>query len=95
MARSNEKQYFKTLRATLKSKLNEKLVFQAINIWVVPNLPFGAGIINWTKEELKEMDRKTRNIVAMYGKLVNYIRDQILIGCTYQEVKEVGGLTKT
>ena len=95
MARSNEKQYFKTLRATLKSKLNEKLVFQAINIWVVPNLPFGAGIINWTNEELKEMDRKTRNIVTMYGKLVNYIRDQILIGCTYQEVKEVGGLTKT
>ena len=30
------KEYFKRLRAILKSKLNTKYVFQAINTWVVP-----------------------------------------------------------
>ena len=27
---------------------------------------YGAGIIEWTKEELKDMDRKTRKILTIY-----------------------------
>ena len=32
------KEYFKRLRATLKSELNAKHVFQVINIYVVPTV---------------------------------------------------------
>ena len=39
------KEYFKRLRATLKSKLNAKHVSQAINTWVVPTVRYSAGII--------------------------------------------------
>ena len=60
------KKYFNRLRATLKSKLNAKLVFYAINTWVVPTVRYSAGIIEWAKEELKEMDRKTKKIITMY-----------------------------
>ena len=53
----------------LKSKLNAKHVFQAINTWVVPTVPYSAGIVKWKREEVKEMDRKTRKIITMHGGL--------------------------
>ena len=62
-------EHFKCLRSALKSKLNAGNVFQAINIWAVPTLRYGAGIIQWTKEELQQMDRKTRKPIAIYGRL--------------------------
>ena len=39
------KEYFKRLRATLKSKLNAKHASQAINTWVVPTARYSGGII--------------------------------------------------
>ena len=39
------KEYFKRLRATLKSKLNAKHVSQAINTWVVLTARYRTGII--------------------------------------------------
>ena len=38
MKENISKEYFKSLRATLKSKLNAKHVFQAVNTWVVPTV---------------------------------------------------------
>ena len=69
MERNIRKKYFKRLRATLKSKLNAKHVFQAINTWIVPTVRYGAGITELMKEEVNEMDLKTRKIVTMYGGL--------------------------
>ena len=69
MKENIRKEHFKRLRATLKSKLNAKHVFQAINAWMVPAVRYIVGIIKWTKEEVKEMDRKTRKIITMYGGL--------------------------
>ena len=60
------KDYFKRLRATLKLKLHANNVFQAINMGV-PTVRYSAGIIEWPKEEVKEMDRKTRMIITMFG----------------------------
>ena len=54
--KENRKEYFKRFRATLKTKLNAKHLFQEINIWVVPPYQVIAGIVEWTKEEVKEMD---------------------------------------
>ena len=82
MKENIRKEHFKMLRAILESKLNARHVFQATNLSVVPTVRYSAGIIELTKEKVKEMDRKT-----MYVEL-----DQTLGGCTYQEVKEVGGL---
>ena len=46
MKENIRKKYFKRLRATLKSKLTAKHVFQAINTWVVPTGRYSAGIID-------------------------------------------------
>ena len=60
------KEYFKRLRATLKSKLNAKHVFQVINTWLVPTVRYIVGIIEWTKEEATEIDPKARKVIIMY-----------------------------
>ena len=51
----------------LKSKLNGKNKIQAINTWAVVVMRYGAGIIKWTDNELRTLDRKTRKILTMYG----------------------------
>ena len=53
----------------MKSKLNGKNKIQAINTWAVALLRYGAGIINWKVDELKEMDRTTRKTLTIYGAL--------------------------
>ena len=69
MKENMRNEYFKRLRAKLKSKLNAKHVFQAINTRVEPTVRYGAGIIEWAKKEVKKMDWKTRKIITMYGGL--------------------------
>ena len=51
----------------LKSKLNGKNKINAINTWAVSVPRYGAGIIRWTKEELKSLDRMTRKVLTMNG----------------------------
>ena len=45
--------------AVLKSKLNGENVINAINIWVVATVWYGAGIINWNKGKLVKTDCQT------------------------------------
>ena len=37
----------------------------ALNTWAVSILRYGAGILKWNKNELQEMDRKTRTFMTM------------------------------
>ena len=38
----------------------------AINSRAASTVRYGAGIISWTKMELEELDRRTRNLMTMY-----------------------------
>ena len=77
MKKNIRKEYFKRLRTTLKSKLNAKHVSQAINTWVVPTARYSGGIIERTKEDVKEQKKER---LSPY--MVGYIRDQTLSSCT-------------
>ena len=61
--------YKKRLRNILKSKLHGRNQITAINTFALPVLTYPAGIIKFTKEELKEMDTMTRKNLTMYGSL--------------------------
>lgn len=67
---TNEKsvktEYFKDVRSALKSKLNAGNVSQLIDIWAIPTVLYGAGLIQWTKEEFQQMNRKTRKLITIY-----------------------------
>ena len=41
-------------------------MIMAINQWAVPAITYGFGIINWTKTELLDIDRKTRTLLKAY-----------------------------
>ena len=60
-------EYYRRLRLVLKSKLNGRNKFQAINTWAVSLLRCGAGVMTWRRHELQGMDRKTRKLLTMYG----------------------------
>ena len=60
-----KKEYFRRVKLILKSKLNAGNVVMAVNSRAVSLVRYGAGIVDWTKAELQEMDRKTRKIFTM------------------------------
>ena len=53
----------------LKSKLNGRNKVTAINTWAVAIFRYVAGIIQWKASELKDLDRKLRKTMTMYGGL--------------------------
>ena len=53
----------------LKSKLNGRKKVTAINTWAVAIFRHGVGIIQWKASELKDLDRKSRKTMVMYGGL--------------------------
>ena len=58
-------EYFRRTKLILKSKLNGGNNIMALNTWVVSILRYSAGIRKWNKNELQEMDRKTRKFMTM------------------------------
>ena len=69
MKKGLKKEYYRRLRKILKSKLNGGNIIEAINSRAVSVIRYGAGIIEWTKEELQGIDRKTRKLLTIYRAL--------------------------
>ena len=60
-----KKENTRRVRNILNSKLNEGNIISSISSRAVSIAKYGAGIISWTKMELEELDRKTRNLMTM------------------------------
>ena len=87
----------------LNSKLNGRNKITEINTWAVAVLRYGAGILKRTKDEIKELDRKTRKKMTMSGAFnLNSDVDRLyiprnkggsgLIGCADCKRSEENGL---
>ena len=61
-----QKEYFRRVRKILKSKLNGTNCIKAINSRAVSLVRYSAGILKWTKEDVQNMDRKTRKLLTIY-----------------------------
>ena len=44
-------------------------MIKAINMWAVSLIRYAGGIIEWMKQELKELDHTTRKLLPMKGGL--------------------------
>ena len=55
------------MKELLKSKLNAGNLVKAINCWAVASVRYSAAIVDWTKEEQRQFDRKTRKLLTMHG----------------------------
>ena len=69
MKETIEEEYKRRLRLVLRSKLNGKNKISAVNTWAVAIFQYGAVIIQWKENELKDLDRKTRKTMTMHGAL--------------------------
>ena len=63
------KEYKRRQRLILKSILNGRNKVTAINTWTVAIFRYGAGIFQWKASELKDLDRKSRKTMTIYGGL--------------------------
>ena len=60
-------EYIRRVKKLLRSQLNEGNVIAGMNAWVVVIIRYGAGVLDWPKEELKSIDIKTRKLITMNG----------------------------
>ena len=65
MKNATRNEYYRRVRKITGSKLYGGNVISAINTWAVSLMRYGAGVIKWTKEDLMQVDRKTRKIMTM------------------------------
>ena len=62
-------EYIRRVKKLLRSELNVGNVITGMNAWAVDIIRYGAGTLDWTKEELKSIDIKTRKLMTMNGSL--------------------------
>ena len=60
-------EYVRRVRAVLRSKLNGRNKIMGVNTWAIALLRYGGGILEWRKEELRSLDRKTRKLMTIHG----------------------------
>lgn len=60
-------EYIRRVKAVAKSKLYARSLMTAINVWAVSVVRYSAGILDWTRAELSQMDVKTRKILTING----------------------------
>ena len=87
MKQTTKKECFRRVRKVLKASLNGKNTIESINSWAVATVRYSAGIVSWTKEDLREMDRKTRKLLTVY----RCMHPQADVDRLYWKRKEGGG----
>ena len=63
------KEYFRRIRMILRTELNAKNKAIGITTLAVPVVSYSLGVIQWTKEELRKIDSKTRKLLTCHGLL--------------------------
>ena len=59
----------KRTRKLLETKLYSRNLMKAINTWAVPLLRYLGPFLKWTRENLKQMDLRTRKLMIMHKAL--------------------------
>ena len=58
-------EYIRRVKLICKLNLNAGNFISGINAWAIGVMRYSGGIIDWTKEELQDMDWKTRKIMTL------------------------------
>ena len=59
--------YIRRVKKLCRSKLNSGNLITGINAWAASVERYSVGVTDWTVEEVVNMDRKTRRILAING----------------------------
>ena len=64
-----QKEYLRRTRKLFETKLNSRNLIKGINTWAVPLVRYSGPFLKWTREELKQMDQRTRKLMTMHKAL--------------------------
>ena len=64
-----QKEYLRRTRKLLETKLSSRNLIKGINTWAVPLVRYSRPFLKWTRDELKQMDQRTRKLMAMHKAL--------------------------
>ena len=64
-----KKEYKKRVRKVLETKLNGNNLIKAINTWAVAVIRYSAPFLDWNKDELLALDRRTKKLMTMHRAL--------------------------
>ena len=60
-----KKEYLRRTRKLLETKLYSRNLIKGINIWAVLFVRYSGPFLKWTREQLKQMDQRTRKLMMM------------------------------
>ena len=60
-----KKEYLRRTRKLHETKLSTRNLIEGINNWGVPLIWYSGPFLKWTREELKQMDQRTRKLMTM------------------------------
>ena len=63
------KKYLRRTRKLLETKLSSRNLIKGINTWAVPLVRYSGPFLKWTRDELKQMDQRTRKLMTMHKAL--------------------------
>ena len=84
-----QKEYLRRTRKLLETKLNSRNLIKGINTWAVPVVRYSGPFFKRTREELKQMDPRTRKLMTMH---MHSIPETTLTNYMYLEKREEEGL---
>ena len=61
-----QKEYLRRNRKLLETKINSRNLIKGINTWAVPLVRYSGHFLKWAREELKQMDQRTRKLITMH-----------------------------
>ena len=64
-----QNEYLRRKRKLLENKLFSRNLIKGIDIWVVPLIRYSEPFLKWTRDELKQMDQRTRKVMTMHKAL--------------------------
>ena len=70
-----QKEYLRRTRKLLETKLSCRNLIKWINTWAVPLVRYSGQFLKWAKDELKQMDQRTRKLMTMHKTL--HPRDEV------------------
>ena len=69
MKQKIQKEYHRRTRKLLETKLNSRNLIKGIITWAVPLVIYSGLFLKWTRDELKQMDQRTRKLMTMQKNL--------------------------
>ena len=69
------REYLRRTRKLLETKLSSRNLIKGINTWAMPLVRYSGPFLKWTRDELKQMDQRTRKLMTMHNipTLTDYI----------------------